>query len=222
MEDDVKLTAEISKYLINYGFDCQVAFDGTMLLKIRKEGDFNLYLLDISVPLLNGIEVCRIIRQDDKSTPILMLTALDDVSEKVQALEAGADDYLVKPFYFTELIARINALLRRSKTPQSDLDILCIDNLKINFSTGLVERGGNLVKLTETEFRLLVLLARANGKVVAKNKIISEVWNNFSITDAVNMLGVYINFLRNKIDKDQKVKLIHTKTGFGYYMNIKK
>ena len=142
LEDDPKLANEIGQYFISKGFDCGVAFDGQVLLKQRKVAACDIYILDINVPLMNGLQVCQQIRAEDKSTPILMLTAFGDVSDKVEALYLGADDYMVKPFHFDELLARVNALLRRSGRPQTGPEeLIVVEDLTINSSQMIVTRA---------------------------------------------------------------------------------
>lgn len=217
LEDDVKLAQEIQKYFVAHGYACDVVYDGAMLIKQRRVQNYHLYILDINVPLINGLEVCKIIRDEDKSTPIIMLTAFGDVTDKVEAFKSGADDYIVKPFHFDELMARINALLRRSANPQSDEEIIIVDDLEINFVQFTVTRAGKPIPLTHKEFKLLELLARANGRPISKQTIMEQVWD-INFDTGTNTIGVYINFLRNKIDEGFEHKLIHTRPGFGYYL----
>ncbi len=221
LEDDPKLAGEIRTYFESKEFRCDVAYDGTLFRRQNRQEHYDIFILDINVPLLNGLEVCRQIREEDKSTPILMLTAFDDVDDKIEAFGLGADDYLVKPFHFDELFARVNALLRRSGNPQNEQDeLLRIDDLEINASQLRVRRKGQQIDLTPKEFKLLELLARARGRPVSKQTISAEVWG-IDFDTGTNTIEVYINFLRNKIDKDHPVKLIHTRPGFGYFLQVK-
>ena len=218
LEDDPKLANEINQYFTSKGFECDIAYDGMVLLKQRKLANYDIYILDINVPALNGLQVCRQIREEDKITPILMLTAFGEVSDKVEALFLGADDYMVKPFHFDELFARINALLRRSDRPQSEKEeAIIIDDLVINPLQMTVERKGRRIDLTPKEFKLLELLAKAKGRPVSKQTISEQVWD-INFDTGTNTIEVYINFLRNKIDKGHDEKLIHTRPGFGYYL----
>lgn len=218
LEDDHKLANEIKQYFISKNSDCNIAYDGQAVFKLLAESKYDIFILDINVPLINGLEVCRRVRQDDKSTPILMLTAFGDVNDKVEALNTGADDYLVKPFHFDELTARINALIRRSGQQQTDPDdLIVVDDLTINSSQMTVTRAGRSIELTPKEFRLLELLARAKGRPVSKQTISEQVWD-INFDTGTNTIQVYINFLRNKIDKGHDEKLIHTRPGFGYYL----
>jgi DNA-binding response OmpR family regulator len=218
LEDDARLANEIIQYFTTKGFVCDVAYDGRLLLKQLKQTTYDIYILDINVPVLNGLEVCRQIREEDKKTPILMLTAFGDVSDKVEALQLGADDYMVKPFHFDELYARINALLRRSGRPQNEEEeLIAVEDLVINSSQMIVERAGSRIELTPKEFKLLELLAKAKGRPVSKQTISEQVWD-INFDTGTNTIEVYINFLRNKIDKGHSVKLINTRPGFGYYL----
>ncbi|HEX8377160.1 MAG TPA: response regulator transcription factor [Pedobacter sp.] len=219
LEDNVKMASELKLFLSNKGFECDVIHDGGSFLK-QGLPQYDLYLLDISVPLLNGFEVCKKIREENKQSPILMLTAYGSVSYKVQALDYGADDYLVKPFHLDELLARIKALMRRVSMPLATTHdvVYQIEDLVINASTMRVNRGGKELQLTPKEYKLLELLAQAQGRTISKQTIAEKVWD-INFDTGTNTIEVYINFLRNKIDKDFDLKLIHTRPGYGYYLN---
>ncbi len=219
LEDDLILSAELCRFLESNNFNCDKIYDGETFLRQIKNNTYDLYLLDINVPKINGLDVCQTIRSFDKNTPIIIISAYGDISDKKDAFNRLADDYLVKPFQFEELLLRINSLLRR-KAPSdtSDQDILRIDDLIINKTEQKVYRGGNEITLTLKEFQLLVYLAEAQGRTVSKQQITEHVWeHNFNTN--TNTVEVYINFLRKKIDKDFKIKLIHTRSGFGYYLS---
>ncbi|WP_185226377.1 response regulator transcription factor [Chryseobacterium indologenes] len=219
LEDDLILSAELCRFLESHNFTCDKIYDGETFLRQIKNNTYNLYLLDINVPKVNGLDVCQTIRSFDKSTPIIIISAYGDISDKKDAFTRLADDYLVKPFQFEELLLRINSQLRRKSTSDSsDQDILRIDDLIINKTEQKVYRGGNEITLTLKEFQLLVYLAEAQGRTVSKQQITEHVWeHNFNTN--TNTVEVYINFLRKKIDKDFKIKLIHTRSGFGYYLS---
>jgi len=218
LEDDPKLANEIRQYFLAKNCLCDLATDGKAVFNLIPANKYDILILDINVPSINGLEVCRMVRQEDKATPILMLTAFGDVNDKVEALNIGADDYLVKPFHFDELTARINALIRRSGHQQTDPDdLIVIDDLMINSSQMTVSRNGHSIELTPKEFRLLELLARAKGRPVSKQTISEQVWD-INFDTGTNTIEVYINFLRNKIDKGHDEKLIHTRPGFGYFL----
>ena len=218
LEDDPKLAGEIRQYFLAKNYLCDIAYDGQAVFRLIPTSRYDILILDINVPSISGLEVCRRVRQEDRSTPILMLTAFGDVNDKVEALNIGADDYLVKPFHFDELSARINALIRRSGQQQTDPDdLIVIDDLTINSSQMTVSRGGRSIELTPKEFRLLELLAKSKGRPVSKQTISEQVWD-INFDTGTNTIEVYINFLRNKIDKGHDEKLIHTRPGFGYYL----
>ncbi len=217
LEDDFKLSSEIRIFLSGKQFECDVVYDGNFFLKQAKSDSYDLYILDINVPGINGVEVCSNIRQSDKVTPIMMLTAFGEVEDKVLAFDQGADDYLVKPFHFDELYVRIQSLLRRNLKPQSGDIIITIEDLQINISEKKVTRGGNEIALSPKEYQLLLLLAQSKGRPVSKAYISEKVWD-INFETGTNTIEVYINFIRKKIDRDFEVKLIHTRPGFGYYL----
>lgn len=220
LEDDLVLSEELCKFLTSHSFVCDKVYDGESFLAEAQNENYDLYLLDINVPKINGLEVCEIIRKADIKTPIIILSAYGDLSDKKEAYARLADDYLVKPFQFEELLMRINSLLRRqiaTVTPAEE--IITIGDLKINKTDHKVFRGDQEIILTVKEFQLLVFLAEAQGRTVSKQQITEEVWeHNFSTN--TNTVEVYINFLRKKIDKAFPVKLIHTRSGFGYYLSL--
>ena len=217
LEDDFKLSSEIKVFLKGKEIGCEAVFDGNLFLKQFRTAIFDLYILDINVPGVNGLEVCSQIRQTDKSTPIIMLTAFGQIEDKVEAFNNGADDYLVKPFHFDELYIRINSLMRRNQNPQLSDEVIIIEDLQINVTELKVTRGGEEINLTPKEYQLLLLLAKAKGKPVSKQTISDIVWD-LNFETGTNTIEVYINFLRKKIDKNFDVKLIHTRPGFGYYL----
>lgn len=217
LEDDLVLSKEISNFLKSNEMECDCVFDGEVFFRQLKAGKYNIYLLDINVPKLNGLDVCAKIRETDKTTPIIMLSAYGDLTDKIDAFQFGGDDYLVKPFHLEELLIRIYALLRRSTVPQSDEDLILIDDLEISPSAMTVKRGGNVIELTQKEYQLLLLLAKAKGRTLSKQVISEQIWDVHFDTN-LNTIEVYINFLRKKIDRNHEVKLIHTRPGFGYYL----
>jgi DNA-binding response OmpR family regulator len=217
LEDDFTLSKEIKSFFHSKSRHCDTVFDGFLLLKQYHAEPYDLVILDINVPGLNGLEVCETIRFEDKKIPILMLTAFGEIEDKLLAFKNGADDYLVKPFHLEELLARVNALLRRKEIPQNDLEVLIINDLEIFISEMKVKRANELIKLTPKEFKLLTILAYAKGRVLSKQDIADKLWD-YHIETNQNTIEVYINFLRKKIDKEHAVKLIHTKVGYGYYL----
>jgi DNA-binding response OmpR family regulator len=218
LEDDFTLSKEISTFFSTKLFECIPFYDGSMLLKKYKVLEYDLIILDINVPGKNGFEVCKTIREVDKKTPIIMLTAFNEIEDKLISFDNGADDYLVKPFHFDELYARVNSLLRRKEIPQQIKESILIHDLELFESDMKVYRSGIEIKLTPKEFKLILMLANANGKVLSKASIAEHLWD-YHIETNQNTIEVYINFLRKKIDKDHDVKLILTKIGYGYYLN---
>lgn len=217
LEDDLTLSTEIKTFLEAHSCVCDCIYDGSLVLKQYRLKPYDLIILDINVPGSNGLNVCSSIREEDKSTPILMLTAFGEIEDKVTAFNKGADDYLVKPFHFEELLVRIKSLLRRKTIPQAAEEIIKIADLLINNSEMKVYRGENEINLSPKEYKLLYLLAKANGRVISKNQIADELWD-YHIETSQNTIEVYINFLRKKIDKGFEKNLIHTKVGYGYYL----
>jgi len=217
LEDDFKLSSEIKVFLQEKHFDCDAVYDGNLFIKQFTNAAYDVFILDINVPGVNGLEVCSLVRQSDKSTPIIMLTAFGQIEDKVEAFNNGADDYLVKPFHFDELYIRINSLMRRNQNPQQSDEIITVEDLQINVSELKVTRDGTEIYLTPKEYQLLLLLAKAKGKPVSKQSISDIVWD-LNFETGTNTIEVYINFLRKKVDKNFDVKLIHTRPGFGYYL----
>lgn len=218
LEDDFKMSQEIQHYLQSQSYTCDVVYDGLVFLKQQKLKEYQLYILDINVPSLNGIEICKKIREEDKTTPILMLTAYSAIEDKVEALNYGADDYLVKPFHFEELNARLKALFRRTTGGNSsEANSYKIADLELFPDEMKVTRAGNPINLTPKEYKLLELLIKSKGRTVSKQTIAEDVWD-INFETGTNTIEVYINFLRNKVDKGFEKKLIHTRPGYGYYL----
>lgn len=213
-EDEPKLGQVVQQELIRQGYETDIATDGIIAERLFKENTYSLILLDINLPLKNGFEFCKSIRQIDKDIPIIMLTALGQIEDKVTAFNLGADDYIVKPFHFEELLARVKVFLKRT---ENVYEKIVVSDLEIDLANKIVKRGNQQIVLTSKEFNFLVLLAKSKGKVVSKNDILEKVWD-LTFDTGTNTVEVYINFLRNKIDKPFPVKLIHTKQGFGYYL----
>lgn len=217
IEDEKKIADALKKGMEEQGFYVLVAYDGAMGEKLFNNYDFDLIILDINLPDINGYTLSRTIRQKNKNIPILMLTALGTVDDKIEGFEAGADDYLVKPFAFKELLARIKSLLRRTIHGLPAGHILRVGDLEINLDSKDVMRSGNKISLTAKEFQLLEYLVRNKNKVVSRADIAGKVWD-IGFDTGTNVIDVYINFLRKKIDKDYPAKLIHTQIGMGYIM----
>ena len=219
IEDDQRIAQNIGKGLIEKGFEIEIAYDGLIGTKLFNNNGFDLVILDINLPSMNGYEVCKIIRQKDPNIPILMLTALGETEDKIQGFSVGADDYIVKPFDFRELLARINVFLKRSQPESEDRTIttLRIADLELNTEAKSVLRSGHSIDLTPKELALLEYLIRNQGRIISKSEISEKVWDH-NAEGSTNVVEVYINFLRKKIDRDYEPKLIHTKSGLGYIL----
>ncbi len=214
VEDEKRVAAFICKGLKEASYQVSVAYDGVNGLKLATQSAYDLIILDIILPQKSGLDVCKEIRQNKIETPILMLTALGTLDDKVTGLELGADDYLVKPFHFKELLARVKALTRR-KGEITGTGIYKVADLEMNTETKKVMRAHKPIQLTAKEFKLLELLLKHQGKVVSRTEITEYVWD-ISFDTGTNSIDVYINYLRNKIDKDHAHKLIQTVVGMGY------
>ena len=217
IEDDARIAQNISRGLSEKGFETEIAYDGLIGSKIANSGHFDLIILDINLPSMNGYEVCKAIRQRDPNVPIVMLTALGETEDKIEGFGVGADDYVVKPFDFRELLARINVFLKRSQADQEAGFALRVADLEINAEARTVARAGHSIDLTPKEFALLEYLIRHKGRVVSKAEIAEKVWD-LAFDSGTNVVEVYINFLRKKVDRDYDTKLIHTKSGMGYVL----
>lgn len=217
LEDDFVLSKEIKEFFLVKGVAIDAVFDGDLFFKQLKSQVYDIYLLDINVPKINGLDVCQKIRETDKTTPVLMLTAFGEIDDKIDAFQKGADDYLVKPFHLEELYVRSLALFRRKATPQNNSEIIEVGDLVINMTEKKISRNNEPINLTPKEFKLLQILSNANGRVVSKQQIADELWD-YHIETNQNTIEVYINFLRAKIDRNFPKKLIHTKIGYGYYL----
>lgn len=219
VEDEHKIADSIQKGLKQEGFSVDKAYDGETGYDLASTEDYDVIVLDWMMPFLSGIEILAKLRHEDINTPILMLTARSQVGDKVTGLDSGADDYLAKPFDFSELVARIKALGRRPK--QTFSEKLKIDNLELNLNTKAVKRGNKEVDLSKKEYLLLEYLLRNKNKTLTKDQIIGSVWE-FESDILPNTVEVYIGYLRNKIDKPfrKDKRLIHTVRGFGYKLAI--
>ena len=217
VEDEPNLLSVLRKGLSEKNFDVSAALDGTTALEMLASNIFDVVVLDVMLPDINGIEICRRLRAAGNFVPILMLTALDSSENVVTGLNAGADDYMPKPFKFSELEARINALARRSQQGHRPPEIITIDDLVIDRLAKTVKRGEDTITLTAKEFKLLYYLAKNSGIILSREKILDNVWNiNFDMN--TNVVDVYINYLRKKIDKPYTHNLIHTMKGLGYVL----
>lgn len=219
VEDEVKLSQIIKEELSANDYLVDAALDGLTAEKLFNQNSYSIILLDISLPLRSGMELCKQFRAVNSNVPIIMLTAFGEVQDKVDAFALGADDYLVKPFHFDELLARIKVFLKRTEGEinQEKEQIVTIGDLEINHKSKTVYRAGKEIPLTAKEFALLNLLVNNRGTVISKQEILEKVWD-LNFDTGTNTIEVYISFLRNKIDKPFEEKLIQTKSGFGYYI----
>lgn len=215
VEDEINIASFIERGLKEFGHTVTVCHDGNAGWKTLQDEPFDLLILDIIMPKINGLELCRLYRQTfGYQSPVIMLTALGTTEDIVKGLDAGADDYLVKPFSFQELEARIKALLRRNKEVTSNL--LTCDNLILDCNTRRAKRGNIDIDLTVKEYRLLEYFMTHQGVALSRITLLKDVWDkNFD----TNIVDVYVNYLRVKIDRDFDKKLIHTVVGLGYIMN---
>jgi len=216
VEDEPKVAAFIKKGLEENGYLVEHAADGIAGRQLALDKQFDIAILDIMLPKLNGIELCRDIRKFRPDIGIIMLTALGSVDDKVSGLESGADDYIEKPFHFKELLARIRAIKRRNNDIEED-KVYHIADLEMNLKAKTVKRSGQLIKLTSKEFNLLELFLKNQGNVLTRSDIAEKVWQ-IDFDTGTNIIDVYVNYLRNKIDKNHSPKLIHTHVGMGYVM----
>jgi heavy metal response regulator len=215
VEDDKKVAGFIKKGLEEESYAVDVAYDGEDGLHFGSEGQYDLIILDIMLPKIDGLEILSQLRDQGKDTPILLLTAKDAVDDKVAGLNKGADDYLTKPFAFSELLARVRVLLRRGKAEVKTT--LMILDLTLDLVSHKVNRGGDEIELTGKEYGLLEYFMRNQEKVLTRTMIAEHVWD-YNFDTFTNVIDVYINHLRKKIDKGRELKLLHTLRGVGYVM----
>ena len=218
VEDDPRMAQVVSKGLREHSYAVDLAEDGQAALYQVSVNDYDLIVLDVLLPKLDGFGVCRDLRARGNSTPILMLTARAAVDDRIKGLDAGADDYLTKPFSFRELLARIRALLRRE--PQIHADRFTIDSLIVDSASHKVTRGAQEIDLTAKEYALLEYLSRRAGELVSRSEIAEHVWDD-SFDPFSNTIEVYVNRLRKKIDDAHTKKLIHTRRGEGYILEAR-
>lgn len=211
-EDDTAVAQFLRQAMTEAGFAVKVANDGLSAYDLAKRREYGVILLDVMLPGLNGIEVCRKLRASQVTTPILMITARDMLDDKIRGLDSGADDYIVKPFQIGELLARVRAVLRRGTGSPT---ILKVADLSLDTSSHQVSRAGREISLSATEFSLLEYMMRNVGSVLTRTMILDHVWQ-YEHEGGDNVLGVYISYLRGKIDRGFSKPLIHTVRGIGY------
>ena len=213
VEDDARISRYLQLELVHEGYEVETAFDGLSGLDTALTGNFDLIILDLMMPGMSGIEVCRRVRRES-DVPIIILTAKDDISDKVTGLDTGADDYMTKPFAIEELLARIRAALKR-RSPIPTEETIVIDMLEINPTGRQVFYDGEPVELTKKEYDLLECLAKHENAVLTRNQLLDRIWGYEYLGDT-NVVDVYIRYLRAKLDQKYNVKLIHTVRGVGY------
>lgn len=216
VEDELKTGDYLRQGLTEAGFTVDLTRDGADGLHQAISEDYNLMILDVMLPKLNGWQVLEMLRKADKETPVLFLTARDEVGDRVKGLELGADDYLVKPFAFSELLARVRTILRRGKS-NSEVTFLQISDLELDMLRRRAQRGGQKIELTAKEFSLLELLMRRKGEVLSRSLIASQVWD-MNFDSDTNVIEVAMRRLRNKVDDPFPTKLIKTVRGMGYVL----
>lgn len=218
VEDEQKIADTLKLGLTENGYIVDTAYDGSIGWKLYQQKEFNLVILDLNMPGMNGYELCKHIRARDASIPIIMLTALNSIDNKIEGYDAGADDYIIKPFEFKELLMKIRVLLKRTMNQQIPTGtLLKASDLQMNLDSKEVIRDGKTINLTAKEFQLLEYLLRNKNKVVSRADIAIHVWD-IDFDTNTNVIDVYINYLRNKVDKPFDVKLIQTQVGMGYVL----
>ena len=220
IEDEIKTARSIRQGLEEHNYDVDLSPDGTTGLRMALKGNYDLIICDVILPGIKGTVLCKELRSADVETPVLMLTALGTVADKVEGFDAGADDYLAKPFEFVELLARIKALLKRPPLIAQPSNVLTIADLVLDLNRRKADRGGVSIDLTAKEFALLEYFIQHKNRVLSKTEIAEHVWG-IDFDTGTNIVEVYVNYLRKKIDRDYPRKLIHTQFGMGYIMTEK-
>lgn len=217
IEDEMKTASALKKGLEENNCSVDLAFDGESGYALARKNQYNVIISDVVLPKLSGFDLCKNLRENGIQTPLLMLSALGAVDDKVKGFEYGADDYLSKPFEFKELQMRILALYKRQNSLMDKGNVLKISDLELNLDTKTAFRAGKEIALTAKEFALMEYLMRNRNKVVSKMDIAEKVWD-INFESGTNIIEVYLNYLRKKIDFDPAAKLIHTVHGFGYIL----
>ncbi|WP_221392743.1 response regulator transcription factor [Dyadobacter sp. NIV53] len=215
VEDDIRISSFLQKGLQEAGYTVQLASDGYQARDLIQSDNWDLFILDIMLPDIDGLQLAQIIRYKKIGTPVLMLSALGEAEDKIKALDIGADDYLVKPFHFPELLSRIKALRRRYELHYSKDRVMECGGLMVNVDANTISRSGQEILLSAKEFKLLVFLLENKNRIVTRTQILDIVWNT-NMDTYTNVVDVYISYLRNKIDSNFSEKLIKTVKGRGY------
>jgi len=214
VEDDQTLAKSIASLFLEEGFEVDMAFDGGQGLKRALENSYDVAIVDIMIPEINGFELIQQLRERKNRLPVLILSALDQVESRVKGLHTGADDYLVKPFSIAELKARISALIRRANDPENKREVI-VEDLRLNYATRVVDRQDELIELQNREFELLAYLMENQGQIVTKKMIIENVWH-FNFDPQTNIVEARMSKLRDKVDRPFEFPLIQTIRGAGY------
>jgi two-component system copper resistance phosphate regulon response regulator CusR len=217
IEDEPKTVQSLKQGLEENNYAVEVAYDGIMGYQLATRNAYQLIISDIIIPGLNGLELCRKLRIEGIQTPILMLTALSTTDDKIEGFDAGADDYLAKPFDFKEFLARVKALIKRSNQTMIEAQVLKFADLELDLSSKIVSRSGQKINLTAKEFQLMEYFLRNQEKVISKAEIAENIWE-VEDENSSNLIEVYVNYLRKKVDKGFSSKLIHTQFGMGYIL----
>ena len=220
VEDEKKIADSLQQGLVENGFQAEVAYDGNAGLQLFNAKQFQLVILDVTLPGMNGFDLCQAIRSRNPGVPVMMLTAMTAVEDKIEGFEAGADDYIVKPFDFRELLVRIRALLKRMQQPVTGGKVLQAADLVMNLDSKEVTRQNRPITLTAKEFQLLEYFLRNRNRVLSRADISLNVWD-IDFDTRTNVIDVYVNYLRKKIDKGFDEPLIHTQVGMGYVLKDK-
>jgi two-component system, OmpR family, copper resistance phosphate regulon response regulator CusR len=217
VEDEPKVATFIKKGLEEQSYEVEIAYDGMMGKRKALGEAFDIIIMDINLPVINGYELCKQLRSEKLEVPVIMLTALGTTEDKLSGFDSGTDDYLVKPFEFRELRARIRALTKRTSAFTPSQNLLRFTDLELNLDEKIAKRGDKKIELTAKEFALLEYFLRNRNKVISRADIAEKVWD-ITFDTGTNVIDVYVNFLRKKIDKDFPKKLIHTVVGMGYIL----
>lgn len=215
VEDEPKVASFIKKGLEENNYEAQIAYDGISAGKLADQYNYDLFILDIVIPGMSGLDLCKKLKKQNPLIPVLMLSALGTTDDKVTGFDSGANDYLVKPFEFRELLARVKALLHTAVLTSEKSSRLIFEDIELDLNKKSAARNGSPIELTAKEFALLEYFMRNIGRVLSRNDIAEKVWDA-SFDFGTNVVDVYVNFLRKKIDRGFDKKLIHTRVGFGY------
>ena len=217
IEDEPKTVQSLKQGLEENNYVVEVAYDGHMGHQLATRNTYQLIISDIIIPGISGLELCRKLRLEGVQTPILMLTALSTTDDKLEGFDAGADDYLAKPFDFKEFLARVKALIKRSNQTMIEAQVLKFADLELDLTSKIVSRSGQKINLTAKEFQLMEYFLRNQEKVISKAEIAENIWE-VEDENSSNLIEVYVNYLRKKVDKGFSSKLIHTQFGMGYIL----